>query len=143
MLKTEENTFKHLFIMDKTKYLTSHFKRSEFACKCCGTEGIGLEIVYVLELLRCIIDAPLIINSGYRCYNHHKEIYRKLSLKAGRKIKAPEKSQHLNGNAVDFTFKDQEDLDDAAIILQNWSGGLKYYEDDGFIHIDIGPKRRW
>ena len=109
-------------------YITKHFKHSEFACPCCKTRGIDERIVWVLELLRSIANQPIIILSGYRCLKHNRE------------IGGAERSKHLEGTAVDFTCKD---LDHLAILLRNWSGGFKYYRDRNFIHIDLGPMRRW
>lgn len=53
------------------------------------------------------------------------------------------KSQHLLGKAIDVRLSDVrlKKLRDAAIAMQR--GGVGYYEDSNFVHIDTGSVRRW
>jgi uncharacterized protein YcbK (DUF882 family) len=52
-------------------------------------------------------------------------------------------SQHLLGTAIDVRLREVQTarLRDAAIQLQR--GGVGYYEDSDFVHIDTGRVRRW
>lgn len=52
-------------------------------------------------------------------------------------------SQHLLGKAIDVRLRDVDtsELRDAAIALQR--GGVGYYKDSDFVHIDTGHVRRW
>lgn len=52
-------------------------------------------------------------------------------------------SQHLLGKAIDVRLRDvaTSDLRDAAIKLQR--GGVGYYEESDFVHMDTGRVRRW
>jgi len=52
-------------------------------------------------------------------------------------------SQHLLGKAIDMRLRDVKtsDLRDAALALQR--GGVGYYEQSDFVHIDTGRVRRW
>jgi uncharacterized protein YcbK (DUF882 family) len=52
-------------------------------------------------------------------------------------------SQHLLGKAIDLRLTGVElaRLRDAAIEMQR--GGVGYYPDSGFVHIDTGRVRRW
>ena len=52
-------------------------------------------------------------------------------------------SQHLLGKAIDVRLRnvDTSELRDAAIALQR--GGVGYYQDSDFVHIDTGRVRRW
>ena len=112
--------------------ITPHFEREEFACKDgCGFDDVDLRLVGVLELLRTIINAEIVITSGCRCENHNREVGGK-----------PE-SYHLGGGAADFTMSNKFDLAEAFGLLCNWSGGVHIYEDRNFIHLDMGLKRRW
>lgn len=54
-----------------------------------------------------------------------------------------EKSMHLVGKAIDVRLRgvDLRDLRDAAIALQR--GGVGYYEESDFLHVDTGHVRRW
>jgi len=109
--------------------MTHHFKKSEYACKCgCGTASIDPRLAYIMELIRCIIDEPVTITSACRCVDHN------------HKIGGKPHSYHLKGMACDFTC---EHIGKVAILLLEWTGGLHFYAEDGFIHIDIGPWRRW
>lgn len=52
-------------------------------------------------------------------------------------------SQHLLGKAIDVRLEgvSTADLRDAAIRLQR--GGVGYYEQSDFVHMDTGRVRRW
>ena len=52
-------------------------------------------------------------------------------------------SQHLLGKAIDVRLDDVDtaSLRDAAIKLQR--GGVGYYEQSNFVHVDTGNVRRW
>lgn len=52
-------------------------------------------------------------------------------------------SQHVLGKAIDVRLRDIKtiDLRNAAISLQR--GGVGYYKDSDFVHIDTGRVRRW
>lgn len=52
-------------------------------------------------------------------------------------------SQHLLGKAIDVRLDDVKlyKLRDAAIAMQR--GGVGYYRDSNFVHIDTGSVRRW
>ncbi|MDP1738066.1 MAG: DUF882 domain-containing protein [Caulobacter sp.] len=53
------------------------------------------------------------------------------------------KSLHMEGKAMDVRLNDVSltGFRDAALTLQG--GGVGYYPDSAFIHIDIGPVRTW
>ena len=53
------------------------------------------------------------------------------------------KSQHLLGKAIDVRLRGvpTEALRDAALALQR--GGVGYYEESDFVHMDTGRVRRW
>ncbi len=52
-------------------------------------------------------------------------------------------SQHLLGKAIDIRLTDLDtaELRDVALALQR--GGVGYYGDSDFVHVDTGPVRRW
>lgn len=62
-----------------------YFKKSEFACKCCGKlpevaeEHYYYMVFYFLGQLRRDIGKPVIISSGYRCPKHNKAVGGKTS----------------------------------------------------------------
>lgn len=53
------------------------------------------------------------------------------------------KSYHMKGMAMDIAIRDVKlsDLREAAIELK--LGGVGYYPQSGFIHVDTGPVRAW
>lgn len=52
-------------------------------------------------------------------------------------------SQHMLGRALDITVEgvDLAHLHKAALSLK--AGGVGYYPDNGFVHVDVGRVRRW
>jgi len=116
-----------------SNHITLNFKRSEFACPCCGWDIVNPYLVHRLQVVRDILGAPITITSGCRCYKHN----------ATKEVGGKPGSLHLRGEAADWTVEDKELLEAAARMLHNWSGGFHYYPEKGFIHTDIGPHRRW
>lgn len=111
--------------------ITQNFYREEFKCKCgCGLMAINPAIVQRLQVIRDILDLPIHILSGYRCKKHNEE------------VKGAKESQHTFGNAVDWFIKDYP-MNNLNVMLSEWSGGFHFYQAENFIHIDIGPRRRW
>ena len=118
----------------KPGYITSHFQRREFACKCgCGADNIDPALVQMCETIRDSIGVPLIVNSGVRCEKHNA------------KVGGVKGSYHTQGKAVDLSctlgarklFEAIRELYDAGKLP-----GLEYcllYPT--FVHIDIGKPR--
>jgi uncharacterized protein YcbK (DUF882 family) len=67
-----------------------HFRRSEFACPCCGMDTVDAELLAVLQGVRDYFRQPVMITSGYRCPVHNKQV----GGKGG--------SMHLVGKAADI-----------------------------------------
>ncbi len=61
--------------------------------------------------------------------------------KKGRRIAA--ESRHTKGEAIDFglTTVNAEEL--GKWLWDNFEGGVGTYKHDNFVHIDVGPRRRW
>lgn len=55
---------------------------------------------------------------------------------------AAKNSFHLRGQALDL-YRDGMTVGEIGAILVEHSGGLGLYGDNGFVHIDTGPVRRW
>lgn len=69
----------------------SHFKKSEFTCKCgCNLNNINVSMVEVMENIRNHFNKPVIITSGTRCEKHNRE------------VGGTTNSKHLDGKACDF-----------------------------------------
>jgi len=118
------------------KQIGSHFKRSEFACKCgCGFDTVDVELMPILEFVRFHFDKPVTINSACRCEAHNAAV-------GGSK-----NSQHLRGRAADIRIigcTPDEIADALEAIMDGW-GGLGVYPKHNFVHIDTrsGSPARW
>lgn len=81
-----------------------YFKLSEFKCKCCGKIPTSAQyqvqklVNSLLDPVRRVLQAPIYVNSGYRCKRHNKAV--------GGVIN----SQHLTGNAADIRCYDNAAL---------------------------------
>lgn len=93
------------------------------------------ELAQNLQVLRDNVQAPIVINSGYRSPQHNK------------RVGGSPRSQHMQGRAADIVVRGFspsrvadiiEDLIELGLMK---NGGLGRY--DTFTHYDIGPVRRW
>jgi uncharacterized protein YcbK (DUF882 family) len=116
-------------LLGEEAHLTPHFALIELACN----DGTPMVLVHpsllvALELIRHAIG-PLIVRSGYRTAAYNET------------IGGAENSYHMTGMAADLASRSAtpEAIGDAARALD--VGGLKVY--DGFVHVDVGPRRRW
>lgn len=97
--------------MNKIK-VSEHFSLHEFECPCCNLVKLDERLVFTLEELRArlclkyMTDIPVIINSGYRCKKHNKE------------IKGASKSDHLYGWASDIICVKNGEILDTQVILE-------------------------
>lgn len=72
------------------------FNEKEFVCRCCGglppyaKENIEALVENVLDPLRERYGKPIVVNSGYRCPKHNKE------------VGGATNSQHMKGEAADI-----------------------------------------
>ena len=111
--------------------LSTHFKSSEFACKCCGLSTVSEDLIDLLEDIRAA-TGPVYITSGRRCESHNT--------KCGGKPK----SQHMLGNAADIRVPGFTPKELAAIIERKFKpAGMGVYST--FVHVDVrpGPHARW
>ena len=87
------------------------FKEKEFACKCCGQlpplarENVKALVSEVLDPVREKLGMPIVVNSGYRCEKHNKD------------VGGVRNSQHLRGEAADIHCDDNERL--KQLIIEN------------------------
>jgi uncharacterized protein YcbK (DUF882 family) len=120
--------------------LTPHFLLSELACH----NGEPVPEKYLdnaraicerAEVLRRAIGGPLIVVSGYRSPSYN------------RRIGGATRSQHMTASALDLVSRTMSAAKLRAIYLELikggkvLDGGVGTYP--GFLHIDIGPARRW
>jgi len=111
--------------------IAENFNLKEFSCKCCGSVKIDSELVERLQILRNRIARPVIITSGYRCPKHNKE------------VGGVDNSYHTLGLAVDIVVRDYDLEKLEAIARAVGFKGIGIYKSENFLHIDLGPERRW
>jgi len=82
-------------------------------------------------------DGPFEIISGYRCPQTNSM----LRTKGGGGV--AKKSLHMEGRAIDLRLSGVSltDLRDAAVSAR--SGGVGFYPESKFVHVDTGPVRDW
>ena len=112
---------------------TKNFKRSEFACPCCGENGTKDELIEALQELRDYLGYPIIVTSGYRCKKHNT------------KVGGVSNSQHMTGIAADIHVAEISTVELARAaneIPAFRDGGIGTYST--WVHVDIRKKRaRW
>lgn len=127
----------------KPGYMTPHFKRSEFACKCgCGADHVEPLLVQHCETIRQAAGMAVRINSGTRCEKHNIKVGGVPKNKDGTGG-----SFHLYGKAADLSCvmgarKLYELIQ--ALYAAGKLPGLEYciwYKKKNFVHIDIGEPR--
>ena len=109
--------------------LNEYFSREEFSCGCgCGFDTVDTELLKLLTRIREHFDAPVWINSGARCWQHHAAIYRELGQEP------TPNSQHLFGRAADVVVDGIPTDLVRELAHQFGAAGVGAYND--FIHID-------
>lgn len=100
-----------------------------------------LDILYTLQSLTGSKE-PYRIISAFRSPATN-EMLQGQSAAANGKTQVATRSLHMEGKAIDMRLNDVSltGLRDAALALQG--GGVGYYPDSGFVHVDIGPVRTW
>ncbi len=95
----------------------------------------------LLHRLRLALDSaslpPFEVISGYRCPETNS------LLRQSRGGGVARRSLHMDGRAIDVRLPGVPlaELRDAALALQG--GGVGYYPNEQFVHIDTGRVRRW
>jgi len=100
---------------------------------------IDRELLDLVVELAARVDNPdgvFEIISGYRSPHTNEELRQ-----AGGGV--ARRSQHMLGKAIDLRLRgsDTKSLQEAALAMQR--GGVGYYRDSDFVHVDTGRVRRW
>lgn len=94
-----------------------------------------LDILYRLSR-RLRTTEPFHIVSGYRSPATNAALHRK-------SLKVASRSFHTRGMAIDFRLPNRHTstVHTAALAIQ--AGGVGYYPESDFVHVDCGPVRCW
>ena len=126
------------------KYETQHFTEttdSKCVCSCCGTGGLSIAILVVLECIRSAANSPVIISSGARCTKHNT------------KVGGTKNSEHRStdedplSDAVDIRVEGMS-TKELHLLVKGLPYanllGIGYYPKQGFVHVDTrGYAARW
>lgn len=113
--------------------LTTHFRRSEFACKCgCDFSTPDPELLGVLEIVRTHFGKPVTINSACRCIIHNID------------VGGSANSTHMQGIAADIVVKGVSPSDVHKYLSDLYPGRYGLGKYNGFTHIDVREiEARW
>lgn len=123
------------YVKGSKRKLTENFTVSEFACKgklCCTTVKIDEALVAYIQQIRDHFEAPVTINSGYRCAKHNK------------KVGGSSNSYHTKGQAADIKVLGVAPAEVAKYAESIGVLGIGLYEtasDGYFVHIDTRPTK--
>lgn len=107
--------------------VSEFFSLYEFQCPCCHCVKLHPLLLQKLKGLRYRIAKPIIINSGYRCNKHNKEV-------GGVK-----NSYHLLGKAADIHVPGICLVELVKIVKEFGFKGIGFYPERNFLHLDIRP----
>lgn len=123
------------YLKASKRKLTENFNVSEFACKgkgCCATVKIDEALVAYVQQIRDHFEAPISINSGYRCAKHNKA------------VGGATNSYHAKGMAADIKVLGVAPAEVAKFAESIGVLGIGLYEtakDGHFVHIDTRTKK--
>lgn len=80
------------------------------------------------------LDKQIILTSGYRTLETNNTL-----LSSG----ASPRSFHMRGQALDFTVSGADMFKVSALAKRLKLGGVGYYPNNNFVHVDTGPIRQW
>lgn len=98
---------------------------------------IDVRLVEIIDLIQDHFGADTVeIISGYRSPEYNKKLK-----SMGRKVL--DESLHIKGVAADIHLDevDEKSIRDFAISLKQ--GGVGYYPNNHFVHVDLGPVKTW
>lgn len=108
-----------------------YFHISDFMCRCgCGTNKMESSVVFKLDALREECGFPLIVNSGYRCPEHNKEV-------SGTGETGP----HTTGRAADVRVDRERAFKLLSLAAKHGFTGIGIQQKGGgrYIHLDDLP----
>ena len=120
----------------RDKQLSKHFRAKEFACRCrradCDANPVDDRFLALLESLREAWGQPLHPTSGQRCATWNQA------------VGGAQKSQHVEGKAVDFWFESPVQLKRFTELAQK-IGFTGIGKGRHLVHLDTrdGPFTTW
>ena len=123
--------YRHWRDVPKDSWRWPNFSPAEIACRGTGAILIHEAALDRLQALRSRLGKPLIVNSAYRSPEHNA------------RVRGAKRSKHLEGTAFDISMANHDPaVFEKAARTENFLG-FGTYPRSGFMHIDLGPARRW
>lgn len=116
------------------KRLSPNFLETEFSCNHCGNVlDISQTLIDVLQDVRNHFNAGVIVNSGYRCPTHN------------RNVGGSANSQHLRGTAADIRVSNVSPATVHRYLADKYAGRFGLGRYNTFTHVDVrtGGAARW
>jgi hypothetical protein len=108
-----------------------NFSPAEIACRGTGSICIQPAALDKLQALRDRLGKPLIVRSAYRSPEHN------------RAVGGARASKHMEGTAFDIAMSNHDPAAFEAAARAVGFQGFGTYPRSGFMHVDLGPARRW
>ena len=110
--------------------VAKYFNLSEFTCPCCNLVMLHPKLLGKLVELRNIMERPVYITSGYRCFEYNQ------------KVGGVKNSYHRIGLAADIKVRDISLIELLEICENIDFTGIGFYEKKNFLHLDVRPTKR-
>ena len=111
--------------------VSPHFSTHELECHHCNKLKINVNLIGLLEKIRILWGAPLLLNSVYRCPIHNKA------------VGGEEHSFHMQGMAADIdTSKYSKAQRDSLLQHTKDAGAVGIGIASNFFHVDVRPGLR-
>ncbi|WP_299614116.1 D-Ala-D-Ala carboxypeptidase family metallohydrolase [uncultured Tateyamaria sp.] len=108
-----------------------NFSPAEIACRGTGNLIVNEPALDMLKALHDRLGKPLIVRSAYRSPEHD------------RAVGGANRSKYVNGAAFDIAMFNHDPVAFEAAAREVGFLGFGFYPRSGFIHVDVGPARRW
>lgn len=117
--------------LDEINYILRDFRSGD-------VHPINRGLLNVLSVLKQKMNSsePVNIISGYRSPRTN-------SMLRARSEGVARRSYHLRGMAIDLRLPGLSTAGIARTARQLSVGGVGYYDDSDFVHVDVGPVRTW
>ena len=115
--------------------LSRNFTRSEFKCPCCNQSEMDPVLIDRLQVLRDLVNIPLVPVSGFRCKKHNQSL-----------PESGKNSQHLKGKAVDIRVRHMDAAQRHRLLSAALSLGFSGIgTGKNSLHLDVreGPPKYW
>ncbi len=122
---------RHWRDVPKDSWRWPNFSPAEIACRGTGSILIHEAALDRLQALRTRLGKPLLVNSAYRSPEHNDQ------------VRGAKGSKHLEGIAFDISMANHDPGTFETAARAEGFLGFGTYPRSGFMHIDLGPARRW